>query len=128
MPGETHWRDAGDLPVSATRMAASADGRFAAVRADGIHVGRFDAREKVERVLPAGESPCAALAFSPDGRVLATADGDGRVAFWDPATGELVRAFEWGIGPVWSVAFAPDGLTCAAGGDDGRLIVWDVDG
>jgi WD40 repeat protein len=126
-PEDVRWRDLGDLKFSAERIAASADGRFAAVRKDGLHVGRFEGME-VERVLPHAESVCSAVAFSPDGRVLATADLDGRVGFWDPVTGDLTRAFEWGIGPLHSLAFAPDGLTCAAGGDEGRVVVWDVDG
>lgn len=121
------WWDPRDLPFSADRMAASAGGRFAAVRKDGISVGRFEEME-VERELPHLGPPCCALAFSPDGRVLATAHADGRVGFWDPAAGELTRAFEWGIGPLHSLAFAPDGLTCAAGGGEGRVVVWDVDG
>jgi WD40 repeat protein len=120
------WKDLGDLPFSAVRMAASTDGWFAAVRQDGIRVGRFEGMQ-VDHELPHAESVCSALSFSPDGRVLATADPDGRVGFWDPATGELKRAFEWGIGPLHSLTFAPDGLTCAAGGDEGRVVVWDVD-
>jgi WD40 repeat protein len=90
-------------------------------------LGRFDGKV-VEQELPQEGPPCAALAFSPDGRVLATAGADGRVVFWDPSTGERAQVFEWGIGPLHALSFAPDGLTCAAGGANGRVVLWDVDG
>lgn len=120
------WQYVGELPFTAERMAASADGRFAAARADGVHVGRLEGLS-VERVLPHLESGCSALAFSPDGRLLAAADPGGRVGIWDFESGELERTFGWGVGALHAVAFAPDGLTCAAGGTGGRVVVWDVD-
>src|SRR5262249_37727058 len=68
-----------------------------------------------------------ALAFSPDGRILAAATNDQKVWFWDAATRAQLICFDWGIGWVSTVAFAPDGVTAAAAGQDGRIIVWDVE-
>jgi WD40 repeat protein len=67
-----------------------------------------------------------ALAYSPDGRFLATGSKDGSVRFWDLTTGRD-RAFRWKIGEVHALAFAPDGMTAAAGGEKGDIVVWDVD-
>jgi WD40 repeat protein len=65
------------------------------------------------------------VAFSPGGRLLASADGDGTVRVWNPATrqpaGALLHA-----GPqygVSAVAFSPDG-TLLASGDDGLVRLW----
>jgi WD40 repeat protein len=66
------------------------------------------------------------LAYSPDGRFLATGSKDGSVRFWDLTTGRD-RAFRWKIGEVHALAFAPDGMTAAAGGEHGDIVVWDVD-
>jgi WD40 repeat protein len=60
-----------------------------------------------------------ALAFSPDGKLVATFARDERVRVWDAATGKQVRALEmpWasGCGPL---LLAPDGktLACCSGG------------
>jgi WD40 repeat protein len=68
-----------------------------------------------------------AVCFTPDGRTLMTACGDGFARLWNADTGELLRAYDFGIGKLYSGAFAPDGLTCAAGGETGQIVVWDVE-
>jgi RNA polymerase sigma factor (sigma-70 family) len=54
------------------------------------------------------------LALSPDGRLVASADDDGRIRLWDTGTGELRLEFPLGTGTV--VVFSPDGRTLATAG------------
>ena len=55
------------------------------------------------------------VAFSPDGRALASGGSDKTVRLWDVATGEQVRTLEGHTRRVESVAFSPDGRTLASG-------------
>ena len=65
------------------------------------------------------------IAFSPDGKTLASAMDNGTVRLWHTQTGERHRILTGHKDIVFSVAFSPDGKTLASGSHDGTLRLWD---
>ena len=69
-----------------------------------------------------------ALDYSPDGRWLAAADGDGDIYLWNTATGAQRVLGGPGLvsGDVQAMAFSPDDTTIALGDNDGDITLWDA--
>jgi RNA polymerase sigma factor (sigma-70 family) len=66
------------------------------------------------------------VAFSPDGKVLASAGWDNTIRLWDSATAKELLRLQGHTDAVWCVAFAPNGKTLVSGGNDGMVRIWEV--
>ncbi len=68
-----------------------------------------------------------ALACSPSGKVLASADDAGTIILWDLAPGRLMKRMRGhGKGGVWSLSWSVESTVLVSGGADGTVRVWDV--
>ncbi|BAY94727.1 MULTISPECIES: DUF4082 domain-containing protein [unclassified Tolypothrix] len=82
--------------------------------------------DKILRILQGHLGFVNDLAFSPDGKRLASCSEDGRIILWDIVSGKKVLTLRGHAGGVTSVAFSPREQLLASGGKDGTARLWDL--
>jgi WD40 repeat protein len=116
------------------RTLATAGGtRFENLKRLGAgEVRLWDAKSgQIQAVLRGHQNGVLALAFSPDGRTLATGSWDHTARLWDAITGQPRAVLSGHRGAIATLAFSPDGRTLATGGGEGlgppgEARLWDV--
>ncbi len=112
-------------PDGKTLAAGSWDGR---VVAKGGGIKLWDVKTGKERPTFRGRPvPVFSLAYSPDGKTLVTGGAeDGKVRWFEAATGNPGRVVDAPGMNAYAVAFSPDGKLLAAGGHAGAVRLWEA--
>ncbi len=131
-----HLRDGGSLQEIASSSMGNAvnsimwspDGStLLAAENEGILFDTGGGNLRKTRELEGHEGWVQAVAYRPDGKVIATGSSDRSIRIWDAVTGTLRHTMNGHEGFVESIAFQPDGKRLVSCSEDGTVRVWSVD-
>jgi WD40 repeat protein len=106
------------LSIEAYRYGQNADSRVSLIHA-------VQATEKMVSYLGGHSAYVSDVAYSPDGRFVAAASGDGTVSVQNIATGRTVRLMRDGARAAYTVAYSPGGQL-ASGDSTGNVVLWNL--
>ncbi len=94
----------------------------------GVLLDNVQSDPQLQQFLSGHSDSVNSVAFSPNGKILASGSADGTILLWDTETHRPIGEPLTGhTDLIMSIAFSPDGKTLASGSYDNTIILWDVE-
>jgi WD40 repeat protein/serine/threonine protein kinase len=118
---QREWAD-GNVDQARAMLDEPAESEFRGF--EWRHLHRLYHTEKM--VLPVRGGPAYSIAFSPDGRQIASGNSEGTIQLIEASTGRDVASLKGHDKIIGALTFSPDGRLIASGGYDTTVKLWDV--
>ncbi len=106
-------------------LAVEARSRARLPETEGALIGAMSRLPQLERILRSHTDEVRAVAVSPDGSIIATADRDGLIVVWS-SDGEPLHVITGHTDEIHGLAFDPAGQVLVSASDDGTIRRWSI--